>query len=107
MEVMRDGVLAFLAAVGLTTLVWMAAGLMFRSGHRVFTGLLLVLPVKDSAPNLEADLRELLRLRTKLPGAKILVADCGLDEDTRKLARYLTDREPGAALVKGTDPIIT
>ena len=107
MEVLRDGVLAFLAAVGLTTLAWMAVGLLFHTGRPWIPGLLLVLPVTGQAPALEADLRELRWLRTRLPGAKLLVADCGLDPETRKLAQYLTEREPGAALVRGEDPIIT
>ena len=107
MELMRDGVLAFLAAVGLTSLIWMAAGLWFRSGRACVPGLLLVLPLRGDAPTLEADLRTLRRLREQHPGARILLADCGLDPDTRKLAQYLADREEGTALVQGEDPIIT
>ena len=33
------------------------------------------------------------------PGAKILLADCGLTPDAQALARYLADREKNAALI--------
>ena len=107
MEWMRDGVLAFLAAVGLTALVWLAAGVLLRRGQTAAQGLLLVLPVRGEAPALEAEVRELKQLREQCPGAKIVLADCGLTEEARQLARYLTDREDRAVLVNSGDLIIT
>ena len=107
MEVLRDGVLAFLAAVGLVSLFWLAAGRVLHTGRPYIGGLLLVLPLREEAPALEENLRALHRLREKLPGARIILADCGLDEDTRKLARYLADREGSAVLADGREPIIT
>ena len=42
------------------------------------------------------------RLATgRLPGARIVLADCGLTRDARALAAYLADREPGVALTDG------
>lgn len=107
MELMRDGVLAFLAAVGMTTLTWMGAGLVFHIGRPLIPGLLLVLPVRGEAPALEEDVRELRRLQGRLPGAKIVLADCGLNEEARSLAQYLADREEHAVLVDGDAPMIT
>ncbi len=107
MELMRDGVLAFLAAVGMTTLTWMGAGLVFHTGRPLIPGLLLVLPVRGKAPALEEDVRELRRLQGSLPGARIILADCGLDQETRDLAQYLADREADAVLMDGDAPIIT
>ena len=46
-------------------------------------------------------LRELRRLRGRLPGARIVLADCGLTRDARALAAYLADRDPGVALTDG------
>ncbi len=40
-----------------------------------------------------------------LPGAKIILADCGLTPDAQALARYLADREKNAALVLPGDII--
>ena len=103
MALLQDGLIAFFSAVGLTAVVWLAAGLVFRTGRPVIPGLLLVLPLKANAPALEADVRELRRLQSRLPGARIVLMDCGLTEDARAMARYLTDREDLAELVEGSE----
>ena len=100
MLLLQDGVLAFLSAVGLTTIVWALAGAALRIGGRpAIPGLLLELPLKGEALAMEADVRELRRVQGSLPGARILLADCGLTPDAQALARYLADREKNAALV--------
>ena len=72
MLLLQDGVLAFLSAVGLTTIVWAAAGALLHMGGRpAIPGLLLVLPLKGEALAMEADVRELRRVQGSLPGAKI------------------------------------
>ena len=100
MLLLQDGVIAFLSAVGLTTIVWAAAGALLRIGGRpAIPGLLLVLPLRGEALAMEADVRELRRVQGGLPGAKIILADCGLTPDGQALARYLAAREKNAALV--------
>ena len=101
MVLMQDGIIAFLSAVGLTTVVWLAAGVILHTGRPLIPGLLLVLPVRDEAPAMEADVRELRRLQGQLPGAGIVLADCGMTADARALAAYLADREQGVALADG------
>ena len=101
MTLLQDGLIAFLSAVGVTTLVWIVAGALFRSGRPAIPGLLLVLPLRGEALAMEADVRELRRLRNRLPGAKILLADCGMTADARALAAYLAEREQGVALTDG------
>ena len=96
---MQDGLLAFFSAVGLTTVVWLLGGALFRSGRNTVPGLLLVLPLQGEALAMEADVRELRRVQGQLPGAKIVLADCGLTEEARGLARYLADREKQAELI--------
>ena len=104
MLLLQDGVLAFLSAVGLTTIVWAAAGALIRVGGRpAIPGLLLVLPLRGEALAMEADVRELRRVQGGLPGAKIILADCGLTPDALALARYLADREENAALVPAAE----
>ena len=104
MLLLKDGVLAFLSAVGLTTIVWAIAGALLRSGGRpAIPGLLLVLPLRGEALAMEADVRELRRVQGGLPGAKIILADCGLTPDALALARYLADREENAALVPAAE----
>ena len=100
MLLLQDGVLAFLSAVGLTTIVWVIAGALIHAGGRpAIPGLLLVLPLKGDALAMEADVRELRRVQGGLPGARIVLADCGLNPDALALARYLAGREENAALV--------
>ena len=99
MPLLQDGILAFFSAVGMTTMVWLAAGAVLHAGRPTIPGLLLVLPLRGDALAMEADVRELRRVQGRLPGAKIVLADCGLTEDAREVAQYLADREENADLV--------
>ena len=103
MNVFRDGVIAFFSAVGMTTVVWLLAGAVLHAGRPTIPGLLLVLPVRGEALALEHDVRELRRVRRQLPGARIVLADCGMTEEARGLADYLAVREENAAVVNGAD----
>ena len=103
MNVFRDGVIAFFSAVGMTTVVWLLAGAVLHAGRPTIPGLLLVLPVRGEALALEHDVRELRRVRSSLPGAQIVIADCGLTAEARGLADYLAEREDNAAVVDGAD----
>ena len=69
MTLLQDGCIAFLAAVGLTTVVWLAAGAIFHAGRPAIPGLLLVLPLRGEALAMESDVRELRRVQGQLPGA--------------------------------------
>lgn len=93
MVLFHDGLLAFFSAVGVTTVVWLLAGALLRTGRPGVPGLLLVLPLRGEAPALEADARELRRELRRLPGARIVLADCGMSAEARALAAYLADRE--------------
>jgi len=100
MLLLQDGVLAFLSAVGLTAIVWAVGGALLHMGGRpAIPGLLLVLPLRGEALAMEADVRELRRVQGGLPGAKLVLADCGLTPDAQALARYLAQREKNAVLV--------
>ena len=99
MALLQDGLIAFLSAVGLTTVVWLVAGVLLRTGRPTVPGLLLVLPLRGEAPAMEADVRSLRRIQGQLPGARILLADCGLSTEARALAEYLAQRQEDAALV--------
>lgn len=101
MMLLQDGLIAFFSAVGLTAVVWLVAGAFFHAGRPAIPGLLLVLPLRGEALAMESDVRELRRIQSHLPGARIILADCGLTEDARQLARYLADREKNASLVDG------
>ena len=103
MVLFQDGLLAFFSAVGVTTVVWLLAGALLRTGRPAIPGLLLVLPLRGEALAMESDVRELRRLRHRLPGARILLADCGMSADARALAAYLADRTEGVVLTEGPE----
>ncbi|MCI8398671.1 MAG: hypothetical protein HFF90_04625 [Oscillibacter sp.] len=103
MILLQDGVLAFLSAVGVTTLFWIVGGALFHAGRPTIPGLLLVLPLRGEALAMEADVRELRRVQAQLPGSKIILEDRGLTPDARCLAQYLADREKNAELVTAPD----
>ena len=103
MTVLQDGLIACLSAVGLTALVWLVAGAVLHTGRPIVPGLLLVLPLRGEALAMEADVRELRRLQSRLPGARMVLVDCGLTEDARGLAQYLADREKRGELVDAAE----
>ena len=98
MELLEYGLIAFFAAVGLTACVWLLAGAFLGSGQCRNPLVRIVLPVQDAAPAMEADLRELLRLRRQLPCATIVLEDRGLTEECRRLAEYFCRRHEGVEL---------
>ena len=98
MVLLQDGLIAFFSAVGVVTVVWMAAGVLLRTGRPTIPGLLLVLPLRGDALAMEADMRELRRVQQQLPGSRILLADCGMSDDALALALYLADRQENAAV---------
>ena len=96
---MQDGIMMFFSAVGMATVVWLAAGLVFRAGRQGIPGLQLVLPLTGEANAMEHDVRTLRRIQAQLPGSVIVLEDHGLTADARALARYLADREDSAVFV--------
>jgi len=107
MELLGDGLIAFLSAVGLTACVWLAAGAFLGSGKCQNPELLVILPVRGDAPALEADVRDVLRLRRQMPEAAVVLADCGLTEESRDLAEYLCGKYRGIELRDAADVKIT
>lgn len=98
MELIQDGALAFLSAVGLTACVWLIAGTLL-TGRCRNPEVRLLLPLRGDAGEMESDLRELLRTRHTLPSAKILLVDCGMTDDARRTAEYFCRRWKNVELV--------
>ncbi len=96
---MQEGIMAFFSAVGMTTIVWLAVGLIFRPGRQGVPHLRLVLPLTGDAPAMEHDVRTLRRIQAQHPGALIVLEDHGLTPEGRALARYLAAREDHAVFV--------
>ena len=93
MEIWQDGVLAGLAAVGLTAILWLLAEALFRWRARPPEAAYLV-EASGGAEQLDMTLRELSRERA-LP---VLLVDCGLTAAGRQRTELLTGGA-GAVLV--------
>ena len=90
MKLMGDGLIAFLAAVGVSTILWLLAETLLRR-HRPVAEAVLVLPVRGDGATLERALH--LTMEQRATGeTPILLADCGLDETGLRLAQSLTQR---------------
>ena len=90
MELMGDGLIAFLAAVGVSTILWLLAETLLRR-HSPVAEAVLVLPVRGDGATLERALH--LTMEQRATGeTPILLADCGLDQTGLRLAQGLTQR---------------
>lgn len=78
MELLQDGVIAALAAIGLAAVLWLLAGLVLGREAPVQASYLV--PVRGDAPALELTLRRLSESR-RLP---VILVDCGLTEVGRR-----------------------
>ena len=85
---LMDGLLAFFSAVGVTTVVWLAAGALLRTGRTAIPGLLLVLPLRGEALAMESDVRELRRVRGLLQVQELL-RGLRREQKLRQLLRFL------------------
>ena len=90
MEIWQDGVLAGLAAVGLTALLWLLAGSLFRWREKPLDAVYLV-TLTGGAEKLDMTLRELARERP-LP---VILVDSGLNEMGRQRTELLLTRYGG------------
>ena len=85
MELMQDGVVAALAAIGVTALLWLAASVLLYRESPVDA--VYVMRVSGDAAGLDAALRILAQNR-RLP---VLLVDCGLTDEGRRAVELLSD----------------
>ena len=99
MEVLQQSLLAFFAAVGIAWAVWTAAEAIFLSKREKLEKCVVLVPVIKDAPALERTVAGLQW--TTVCGKKfdkILIADCGLDEETKDRARLLSQQSGNVTL---------
>ena len=99
MELLQESLLAFFAAVGIAWTVWTAAEALFLSRRGRRGPVVALVPARRDAPALERTVAGLLW--TTVCGRKlerILIADCGLDDTGREVARRLARQNAAVAL---------
>ena len=90
MELLQDGVIAALSAIGLTAVIWAIAGMILHPRRRGTMETVAVIPASGAAENLEHTVRALTRSRYEEGGfTRIVILDCGLSADALKVAEVL------------------
>ena len=88
-SILRDGLLAFLAAVGMVGLAWTMAGILVRRG-RPGTAAYIVLRAQGDGEGLDWAVYTACRMAAELGCcATVVLADCGLDEKGKARAETL------------------
>ena len=91
MEVFTDGLVAFLAAVGLSSLAWMAAELLCWRESPVRA--VIVLPLRGEGEGLDEALMAACAARTRLGReSSVVLLDAGLAESGRQRAAALAEQ---------------
>ena len=105
MQLWKDGVMVFLAAVGLASIIWTVVRALLFSAPERRLELAALLPARGGGEELEQQLRALQTLReTQGVFSRTLLVDCGLNEEGKKLAEILTRKYRWATLC-GMDEI--
>ena len=92
MQLLQDGVIAALAAVGLATIVWFTVTALTHPRERVRSETAVIVPARGAAEALEHTVRTLESERYASGGfSRIIIADCGMDEDAQLLCRESFD----------------
>lgn len=90
MQLWQDGLVAALAAVGVFSLLWAFTQVVFSVKHPVRKSALVVIPVRGDGGDLQEQVYALTGFgRDQGVIGRILVVDCGLDEEGQKLCRIL------------------
>ena len=85
MQLLQDGVIAALAAVGLATIVWFTVTALTHPRERVRSETAVIVPARGAAEALEHTVRTLENERYASGGfSRIIIADCGMDEDAQR-----------------------
>ena len=104
MQLLQDGVIAALAAVGLATIVWFTVTALTHPRERVRSETAVIVPARGAAEALEHTVRTLESERYASGGfSRIIIADCGMDEDANPPAPFPQEVETLPADAPSTD----
>ena len=101
MRLLQDGVVAMLAAVGLATLLWLVASVLFRARREPLRHVLALIPARGGAGGLEHTVHALVQARGERGSfGTIVIVDCGLNEVGRQVAALLAREDRDVALCR-------
>ena len=95
MALLRDSLIALLAATGMVTVLSLALRAVFGGARELCSPVSLVLPVGEKTKDMERAVSMLQHFRRQYGGAaRVVVIDCGMDEEQRRMARILQKEDP-------------
>ncbi|MBQ2324104.1 MAG: hypothetical protein II379_05915 [Oscillospiraceae bacterium] len=90
MRLLQDGAVAALSAIGLACVLWMLLSAVLHPRRHSTLETIALVPAGGAAAELEHTVRMLERSRYERGGfTRIIILDCGMDEETRRLAELL------------------
>jgi len=90
MELLHDGLIAALAAIGLTTVIFLAVSIIFHPRRSGRMPAIAVIPAAGEAERLEHTVCALERSRYEEGGfVRIVILDRGMSENAKKVAQLL------------------
>lgn len=109
MRLWQDAIMALLAAIGLTSLLWIIVRTIFFRPVTLPRALVLIC-ARGDGEGIEQQVRELSLLRRERGAVgEILLVDCGLSEEGKHLCRILSRAERSVTLcnIEEIDKYIT
>lgn len=101
MRLLQDGVVAALAAIGLTAVIFLLVSAFTRPRRRGTLPAVALIAVRGEEGSLEYTVRALEYSRCDEGGfSKIVIVDCGMGEDTARVAELLCRRESGISICR-------
>ena len=102
MTLLQDGVIALLAAVGLTAILWLLADFIFLRNEGI--PVVMMLPLRDGAEEMEYQVYCLMELRRRTGRyTPVVLVDCGLEETARERAEKLTQTHTCVSMIKAEE----
>ena len=94
MNLWQDGIVALLAAVGLASIIWTVVRAIVFAGPERRREIGFLLPAQGDGEHLEEQVRSLGALRREQGiFGPVLLVDCGLTEEGRKLCALLAKKD--------------
>ena len=98
MRLWQDGLIAFFTAIALASIFWMIVRAVLLVPVRRQRSVVLIC-ARDDATDLEDQVRTLLLLRSRQYAVDdVLLVDCGLTEEGKKICRLLADENRRVSL---------
>ena len=99
MRLWQDGVVALLAAIGLASILWTVVRAVLYAGPERRKGVVALLPAAGGGEGLEEQVKTLRALRSEQElFGMVLLVDCGLSEEGRRLAKLLVREDRWVSL---------